>query len=110
MWAGVALYPVLRLVATGMTSREIAARLVIDRYDARGRPGKLRRSDLVLARRNVAGQHDAALGDQYLDLGAAVVLLPLARSGFRLTRPEGALLLIGYVIYTAILATGGVGV
>ncbi|MEX2569976.1 MAG: calcium/sodium antiporter [Gemmatimonadota bacterium] len=42
--------------------------------------------------------------------GAAVVLLPLARSGFRLTRPEGGLLLTGYVIYTAILATRGLGI
>ncbi len=38
-------------------------------------------------------------------VGAALLLLPLARTGFRLTRLEAALLLVGYAAYLAFLAT-----
>lgn len=39
--------------------------------------------------------------------GVAVLLLPLARSGFALSRAEGILFLIGYGIYIALTATTG---
>lgn len=46
-----------------------------------------------------------------LDLGvmiaAAVLLLPLARTGFRINRLEGGLMLVGYLLYIGILTTRG---
>ncbi|MEX2582346.1 MAG: calcium/sodium antiporter [Gemmatimonadota bacterium] len=39
-------------------------------------------------------------------LGTAAVLLPLARTGFRLSRPEGVLLIAGYFLYIGLIAFG----
>lgn len=45
----------------------------------------------------------SSAGISYVDLGimliAAIVLFPLSRSGFSITRLEGAILVVGYVIY-----------
>lgn len=45
----------------------------------------------------------SSVGISYLDLGvmitAAILLLPLSKSGFSITRSEGIFLLIGYVVY-----------
>ena len=45
----------------------------------------------------------SSAGISYVDLGimliAAIVLFPLSRSGFLITRLEGAILVVGYVIY-----------
>jgi cation:H+ antiporter len=45
----------------------------------------------------------SSVGISYVDLGvmlfAAIILLPLSRTGFSISRLEGALLLAGYAIY-----------
>jgi hypothetical protein len=38
-------------------------------------------------------------------LGASLLLFPLMRSGMRVSRSEGALLLIGFAMYMAVLVS-----